>query len=105
MVSASDGQILWYSEKFISETGEDSLRNLKNVRQFNSEILSSRVTKVSFSDKYFNVYLDLCVLNDREMYVLYFIDVTDYQNLLKKYNMQKPIVLSLIHILWENPDL
>ena len=64
----------------------------RQVFELNSNILSQRETKVFFGHKNFIVYSDCSILGGKEMYLLYFIDNTEYRTLQKKYNDSRAIV-------------
>lgn len=95
------GDILWYNEKFITEAGEQVLISTTSIYQIDKEILSKRTSRVFFAEKHFMVFLDCSILNEKEMNILYFFNINEYQQILNEYNLSKPVVA---HILIDNYD-
>ena len=101
LISNKNGTVLWYNDSFLSVADENEIIKLKNVNKIDSRLLTRRQSKIYFSGKYFTVYMDCSIINNREMYVLYFIDMTQLQQLQQKYNRQKTVIA---HILIDNYD-
>lgn len=101
MVTASDGEVLWYNERLIDIFGEEEILSLRNVKEINREILSSSVTKISWNGRFFTVFDDNFVINSKELNILYFFDTTDFHDLQKEYDFSRPAVA---HILVDNYD-
>lgn len=95
------GDIIWYNDPFIKATDGADLSKFDSVFKLSKDIFSKRTVKVSFASKYFTVVTDKCKIRERELAVLYFFDITDYQQLQIKYNQQKPVIA---HILVDNYD-
>ena len=92
IVTDNEGSLLWYNDKLLTDVGSEHINKLNSVFDLNSNILTRRETKVYFGNRNFTVYSDCSVLNNREMYVLYFIDNTEYRALQKKYNDNRTVV-------------
>ncbi|PWM46613.1 MAG: hypothetical protein DBX47_02200 [Clostridiales bacterium] len=92
IVTDNEGELLWYNDKLLLDVGSESVNKLGSVFELNSNILSQRETKVFFGHKNFIVYSDCSILGGKEMYLLYFIDNTEYRTLQKKYNDSRAIV-------------
>jgi c-di-AMP phosphodiesterase-like protein len=101
IITDNKGEILWYNEKFINETGEQTLSSITSVYEIDKNILSGKTSNVFFADKHFMVFTDCSILNEKEMYILYFFNTTDYHNLLRDFNFAKPVVA---HLLIDNYD-
>ena len=101
MVTASDGEVLWYNERLIDAFGEEEILSLRNVKELDSEILTSSVTKISWNGKYFTVFDDNFVINSKELNILYFFDTTDFFELQREYDFSRPAVA---HLLIDNYD-
>lgn len=96
-----NGEVIWYNDPFIKVTDGADLSKFVSVFDLNRDIFSKRTLKVSFASKYFTVITDKCTIRGRELAVLYFFDITDYQQLQIKYNQQRPVIA---HILVDNYD-
>ncbi len=101
MVTSSDGEVLWYNERLIDAFGEEEILSLRNVKELDSGILTSSVTKISWNGKYFTVFDDNFVINSKELNILYFFDTTDFYELQRKYEFSRPAVA---HLLIDNYD-
>lgn len=101
LISSADGEVLWYSECFCETFGEDYTVNLVSVSKISPDILSTKTTTVNVSEKTYYVCSDCSVLNEKELYVLYFFDKTEFVSLQKEYNDSQPVVA---HILVDNYD-
>lgn len=101
MVTASDGEVLWYNERLIDAFGEEEILSLRNVKELDSEILTSSVTKISWDGKYFTVFDDNFVINSKELNILYFFDTTEFFELQREYDFSRPAVA---HLLIDNYD-
>ncbi len=101
LISGSDGEVLWYSECFCDTFGEAYTVNLNSVFKLHPDILKNRTISVDFADRNFYVCSDCSVIHEKEMYVLYFFDKTEFINLQKEHNESKPVVA---HILVDNYD-
>lgn len=101
MVTAANGEILWYNERLIEVFGEEEILNLRNVRALNRSILSASVTEVEWNGRFFTVFDDNFVINSKELNILYFFDTTDFYELQKEHDSSRPVVA---HILVDNYD-
>lgn len=101
IICNGQGTILWYNDSFLAIADEDKINKLHNINKIDSTLLTKRLSKVYFSDKYFHVYMDCSLIHNKEMYVLYFIDMTQLQQVQKKYNKDRTVVA---HILIDNYD-
>ncbi len=101
VIADKNGEVLWYNDRFAAGVDRDSLAGMNNVLKLSSSILSRQITKLTFSGHSFNVYRDSCDINGSTMNILYFIDMTDFKNLQKRYNLERPII---VRILVDNYD-
>ena len=101
VVCDENGELLWYSEKFIVLIGETFLAKLKTIKALDENILTSKQSEVSVGDSAFEVYSDGCIINEKQMYILYFFDKTDYVTLQREQQLLKPVVA---YILLDNYD-
>ena len=96
LISGSDGEVLWYSECFCDVFGETYTVNLNSVFKIHPDIIKNRTISIDFADRNFYVCSDCSVINDKELYVLYFFDKTEFINLQKEHNESKPVVAYLL---------
>ena len=101
LICGADGEVLWYSECFCDTFGEEYTVNLNSVFKIDPDILKNRTVSVDFAGGNYYICSDCSVMNDKEMYVLYFFDRTDLVKLQTEHNNSKPVVM---HILVDNYD-
>ncbi len=93
--------VLWFSESFCDAFGEEFASDLQNTDDIGKGLLNEKISDVHVGDKSFKTYIDSCILNDTELFVIYFFDRTDYAQLRKDYDASRPVVC---YILIDNYD-
>ncbi len=101
VISNRNGDILWYNEAFTSTVSENFLASFRSVLQIENNILSRRISPVQFDRRFYTAYMDCYKFESNEMYIFYFFDTTDHNQLIREYTLSKPIVA---HLLIDNYD-
>lgn len=101
LISGADGEVLWYSECFCNTFGEEYTTGLDSVFKIHSDILKQKTITADFAGGTYYICSDCSVMHEKEMYVLYFFDKTEFVALQQEYSDSKPVVA---HILVDNYD-
>lgn len=101
VVISEQGEIVWYNLNFENEVLQGSSKLGDNIADIIKTpgldvIVSAQMFEISLGGRDYSVYSNKMIENGKKIISLFFVDDTEYKQIIKEYELSRPVVMLIV---------